>query len=111
MLNADDGLHPLRRVQAGLPAPRSPGDWHVLFNAIKRRLRGELTGKQHPQWDAQVEIWMGQLAQDCEAALDQLSAALEQEYARRRQGVDANSPRPRPCPLGPVCNAHQTRPD
>lgn len=110
MLNSDDGISggkpapagvhllwqdtpkPASRLQpwmlpmrVGLPVIRSPKEWVALFDAVKCRLRGALDVAQHPQWNEQVQSWMGDLVQDCEAALGPLQMALEQEHARRWQ--------------------------
>lgn len=72
-------------MRMGLPIINSPMDWVALFDAVKRRLKGAVDTTQHPQWNEQVQSWLRSLVRDCEAALDQLQMALEQEHARRWQ--------------------------
>lgn len=72
-------------TQAGVPAIHSPSDWRVLFDTVKCRLREAADAAQHPKWNGQIQAWMGALVRDCEATLDQLQIALEQEHARRWQ--------------------------
>lgn len=71
-----------RLLSAG---PTDPDEWLQLFNVIKCRLRGAVDAAQHPRWNERVQAWMLSLVQDCEAALGQLQAALDQEHARRWQ--------------------------
>lgn len=72
-------------TRMGLPAAMSPDDWLTLFDVVKRRLHSATDGAQHPPWNEPVQSWMWGLVQDCEAALEQLQMALEQEHARRWQ--------------------------
>lgn len=66
-------------------APVEPDEWLQLFNVIKCRLREAVDGSQRPRWNDRVRPWMMSLVQDCETALGQLQAALDQEHARRWQ--------------------------
>lgn len=69
----------------GLPVIQTPQDWVGVYVAIKRRLLGVADKAQHPPWSESVQMWMQALAHDCEAAVDLLQAALEQEHVRRWQ--------------------------
>lgn len=86
LTNGAARLHPwLSGERLPPPAPSDPGEWLVLFSAIKSRLRDAVDGAQHPRWSERDHTWLLSLVQDCEVALGQLQAAVDREHARRWQ--------------------------
>lgn len=80
----------LADIRPRATAPVANHGWQHPFNLIQARLRAAADGARHPRWDEQVHAWMLSLVEDCEAALGQLQAALDQEHARHSQ-LEANA--------------------